>query len=573
MNLFAVIAGILCFTALLSYLNAKWLRFPDTIGVMVMALGCSAFAIAVGSVWEGSLEAPCRVIEGIDFSSFVLDVALAFLIFAGAFGINTQTLNRERVPVLIFATFGIVVSTFLVGGLTWLLLGALGLETPFIHCMLFGALISPTDPIAVLAILKQAGVPKDLEADVAGESLLNDGVAVVVFLTIYHMAEPGGGHFGAADVAALFGKEVIGGTGLGLLLGWFGYRALKSAMNPTLDVMITLAIVMGGYALAGALHFSGPLAMVAAGLVMSAGLAKNALGVVEQEHVDIFWESVDEILNAVLFVLVGSGGLESRGGFSVDLYSRGPACDSSGAIESGRKCLAFGEPDEAALRDAGEDGGVAQLGWVARRDLGGPGVVAGAGGDVAGVDRLYDVYRRALFSAGAGAERGETRQETRPQLAGDLLPVGDGFIGEGGVGFCFGEFGPFGAGVAEEAVVVEVEFAIDDLVGLRINLNSVTLEHGPGAIAAGDGDVLGGIGREGVAIFFAGEVVGGAIVFGGDGGFPFGGRPAEVTDGVIALDGEAVLQVGLSGRGGAEGEAGRCDEDETLLKDVHGLWW
>ena len=305
MNLFAVVAGILCFTALLSYLNTKWLRFPDTIGVMVMALGCSAFAIGVGTVWEGSLEAPCRVIEGINFSSFVLDVALAFLIFAGAFGINTQTLNRERVPVLIFATFGIVISTFLVSGLSWLLLGALGLETPFIHCMLFGALISPTDPIAVLAILKQAGVPKDLEADVAGESLLNDGVAVVVFLTIYHMAEPGGGHFGASDVAGLFGKEVIGGTGLGLLLGWFGYRALKSAMNPTLDVMITLAIAMGGYALAGALHFSGPLAMVAAGLVMSASRSKNALGAVEQEHIDVFWESVDEILNAVLFVLVG----------------------------------------------------------------------------------------------------------------------------------------------------------------------------------------------------------------------------------------------------------------------------
>lgn len=305
MNLFTVVAGILCITALLSYLNHKWLRFPETIGVMVMALGLSGVAIAVGTIFPESLEATCRVVEEIDFSSFVLDNALAFLIFAGAFGIDTRVLNRERVPVLVFATFGIVVSTFLVGGLTWLMLHALGMNTPVIHCLLFGALISPTDPIAVLAILKKAGVPKNLEADVAGESLLNDGVAVVIFLTIYHFAEPGGGHFGPGDVASLFGKEVVGGSGLGLLLGWFGYRALKSAMQPTIDVMITLSVVMGGYALAGALHFSGPLTMVAAGLVMSAGLAKNHLGAEEQQHVDIFWESIDEILNAVLFVLMG----------------------------------------------------------------------------------------------------------------------------------------------------------------------------------------------------------------------------------------------------------------------------
>ncbi len=307
MNLFAVISGILCITALLSYLNYRFLRLPATIGVMVMALGVSALAITIGSTWEQSLKAPCRVVEGIDFSSFVLDYALAFLIFAGAFGIDTRMLNRERVPVMVFATFGIVLSTFLVGGLTFMMLGALGIETPFIHCLLFGALISPTDPIAVLAILKQAGVPKNLEADVAGESLLNDGVAVVVFLTIYHLADPSGGetHFGVGAVAGLFAKEVIGGGVLGLLLGWFGHKALRSAMEPTLDIMITLAVVMGGYALAGALHLSGPLAMVAAGLVMSAALSKNKLGAVEQEHVDVFWESIDEILNAILFVMMG----------------------------------------------------------------------------------------------------------------------------------------------------------------------------------------------------------------------------------------------------------------------------
>jgi CPA1 family monovalent cation:H+ antiporter len=193
-----------------------------------------------------------------------------------------------------------------VGGLIWLALYPLHIEVPFLHCLLFGALISPTDPIAVLAILKQAGVPKNLEADVAGESLLNDGVAVVVFLSIYHLAESGaGGHFGPGDVAMLFVREVIGGTALGMLLGWFGYRALKSAMQPTLDILITLAVVMGGYALAGAFHFSGPLAMVAAGLVMSSALSKDMLNLEEQEHVDIFWESVDEILNAVLFVMVG----------------------------------------------------------------------------------------------------------------------------------------------------------------------------------------------------------------------------------------------------------------------------
>jgi len=311
MTVFSVIAVILSLTALLAWMNHRWLRIPESIGVMAMALALSALLLIFGNVWPVAVKTLCHTVNDFDFSYFVLDVALAFLMFAGAFGIDTRLLARERVPVLLFATVGILLSTLLVGGAVFALLQLIGLPTPFLHCLLFGALISPTDPVAVLAILKKSGVEPELNMDVAGESLLNDGVAVVVFLTLYEFAagmpgESAPSHAGFSGVLTLLSREVLGGVVTGLIIGWLGRRALHGEMPATLDILITLALVVGGYAFAGYLHVSAPLAMVTAGLAMSAGLSKNKSNNSEAiEHVEIFWEALDEIFNAVLFVLLG----------------------------------------------------------------------------------------------------------------------------------------------------------------------------------------------------------------------------------------------------------------------------
>ena len=243
-----------------------------------------------------------------DFSAFVLDFALGFLIFVGAYKADASTMSRDRYLILTFATIGILISTFIIGGLVFGIVRLLGLDgVPFVHCLLFGALISPTDPIAVLAILKGSEVPESLQTDIAGESLLNDGVAVVVFLTVLQFA--GGGEEGAGSgggigsILILFGREVFGGILLGLVFGWVGTRLVALAKAPAVDILISVATVMGGYAVAHELHVSGPLAMVIAGFMFA--IAMRPAEPAERDHLDAFWEGVDHILNAVLFTLMG----------------------------------------------------------------------------------------------------------------------------------------------------------------------------------------------------------------------------------------------------------------------------
>jgi CPA1 family monovalent cation:H+ antiporter len=247
-----------------------------------------------------------------DFSFFVLDFALGFLIFVGAFTADSEAMQRDRWPILIFATLGILLSTFIVGGLAFGLVQILGMTSvPFIHCLLFGALISPTDPIAVLAILKETSVPRSLQADIAGESLLNDGVAVVVFLTILQLAGGGGeqgaaeSHGGALPVVKLFAQEVLGGAALGAIFGWVGIKLVRIAKAPAVDILISLAMVMGCYALSWKLHVSGALAVVVTGIIFGTALRKPGVAAEEREHLDTFWEGIDHILNAVLFTLMG----------------------------------------------------------------------------------------------------------------------------------------------------------------------------------------------------------------------------------------------------------------------------
>ena len=231
---------------------------------------------------------------------------LSFLLFAGALHTNFQQLKVQRWPVLVFSTFGVLLSSFLVGILMFYVLKIVGLDVSFVHCLLFGALISPTDPIAVLGILKKAGVPKNLEAKIVGESLFNDGVGVVVFLTVFQIASLGNGDIEVFDVVALFGQEVLGGIVLGGILGWITYRLMRSIDDYDIEVIITLAAVMVGTVIAHKFHLSAPLAMVTAGLIIGNDTVRgSAMSEITEGYVDKFWELIDILLNNILFVLIG----------------------------------------------------------------------------------------------------------------------------------------------------------------------------------------------------------------------------------------------------------------------------
>ena len=303
---FLDIAAILVtLAAVFSFVNHKLLRLPATIGLMLIGLLISLALIALDALGLGDFDDLARrLIVAVDFDDTLMKGMLSFLLFAGALHVNLNDLREQKWVVGVLATIGTLSSTFLVGGLTWLLSRVLGLELAFVYCLLFGALISPTDPIAVLGILKQAGAPRSLETKITGESLFNDGVGVVVFTVILGIAV-GGGELDAGGVALLFAEEALGGVVLGLALGGLAYWMLSRIDDYTVEVLLTLALVMGGYSLALALHTSGPLAMVVAGLLIGNHGRSFAMSERTREHLDTFWELVDNILNTVLFVLIG----------------------------------------------------------------------------------------------------------------------------------------------------------------------------------------------------------------------------------------------------------------------------
>lgn len=305
MSLFAIISTLVVLSALFGYINVRFLKMPTTIGLMVITIIFTLLILATSMFNTTLLEQEKLFISQIDFETVLLDVMLSFLLFAGALHTNFQQLKVQRKPILIFATFSTLTSTFLVGIFSFFLLKLVNLDVDFIYCLLFGALISPTDPIAVLGILKQVGAPKILETKIVGESLFNDGVGVVVFLTIYQIAK-GGGTITFGSIAEMFLVEVVGGIALGLLLGWFTYRLLKSIDDYDVEVIITLAAVMGGTVLAQYLHLSAPLAMVTAGLIVGTDtVRKSSMSKITEQYVDKFWELIDILLNTVLFVLIG----------------------------------------------------------------------------------------------------------------------------------------------------------------------------------------------------------------------------------------------------------------------------
>ena len=302
-----VIASILVFiSAFFGYINVRFIKLPNTIGLTVITILFTLGVFALSYFDDTLLNAERYIITHIDFRSVLLDIMLSFLLFAGALHTDLQKLRELRWPILTFATFGVLVSTFLVGTIIYFMLQGIGLEVQFINCLLFGALISPTDPIAVLGILKKANVPKKLEIKIVGESLFNDGVGVVIFLTIFGIASGSAGDFSIADVLTLFIHEVGGGLLLGALLGWITVRLMKSIDDYDIEVIITLATVMTGTIVAQYLHISAPLAMVVAGLMVGGNTArKMAMSELTENYVDKFWELIDILLNTLLFVLIG----------------------------------------------------------------------------------------------------------------------------------------------------------------------------------------------------------------------------------------------------------------------------
>lgn len=304
MEIIHTLAVLITVTALFSYVNLRYIGLPVSIGVMVIALGLSLLVNILS--WSGfNLESPVReFLNQIDFDKTVLQGMLSFLLFAGALHININDLMKNKWIIASLATIGTLISTFLVGSLTWLLLDWLDIPLSFIYCLLFGALISPTDPIAVLGILKTAGVPKSLETKISGESLFNDGVGIVLFLIILEMAL--GDHtVSISHIGSLFLQEALGGALFGLIIGYLGYGLIKSVDNYQVEILLTLAIAAGGYSLAGILHLSGPIAIVCAGLLIGNQGRRLGMSTQTRRRMDVFWELVDEILNALLFVLIG----------------------------------------------------------------------------------------------------------------------------------------------------------------------------------------------------------------------------------------------------------------------------
>ncbi|MGA7180329.1 MAG: sodium:proton antiporter [Thiobacillaceae bacterium] len=314
MSFFSLVSILIVLAAVSSYLNYRYIKLPTTIGVMLVALVASLTLILAGSYAAGFREHAAALVSQIDFNQVVLHGMLAFLLFAGSIHVKFEDLGREWLTISSLAIFGTLASTCIVGGVTWLVLGWLGLGIPILHALLFGALISPTDPIAVLGIMKSVGASRQIEVQAAGESLFNDGLGVVVFLVLLRLSGlDGSAASGAApqlslDVGAvgmLLIKEVGGALALGLAAGIVTYRMLKRVDNYQVEILLTLALAMGLYALSDAFHLSSPIAVVVAGLFVGNRGRAFAMTEKTREHVDAFWELVDDIVNVVLFLLIG----------------------------------------------------------------------------------------------------------------------------------------------------------------------------------------------------------------------------------------------------------------------------
>ncbi|MGA7328877.1 MAG: sodium:proton antiporter, partial [Rhodomicrobium sp.] len=304
MTPFQIIAVIVTLSAFGAYINARYVKLPATIGVMVFAFALSLAMLAAGKFGLVDFSAYRLLVEQIDFSDVLFHGILSFLLLAGAMHINLDDLRSVRWSVALRASLGVLIASFVTGTLFWYASGLAGLQLPYIYALLFGTLISPTDPIAVLSILKEAGIPKSIHTKIAAESLFNDGAGVVAFITVLSVAtrpeQPD-----VLEVAGLFIRQALGGAALGLVCGWFVYRLFRTVDDYKVEMLLTLALATGGYALAEELDVSAPIFIVTAGLIIGNQGRELGMSVENKGRLDVFWEVVDEVLNAALFILIG----------------------------------------------------------------------------------------------------------------------------------------------------------------------------------------------------------------------------------------------------------------------------
>ena len=304
MSLFEIVSLLLCLAAVFAYINYKYIKLPTTIGIMLLSLLFSLALLLFGELGFSLDEEATKLVKSIDFNEALLHGMLSFLLFAGALHVNLNDLREQKWVIGTLATVGVICSTFIIGTVMYYVLQWLGIPVAYIYCLVFGSLISPTDPIAVMGILKLVGAPKTLETKIAGESLFNDGVGVVVFLVLLGIAT-GGDDVTATHIVSLFAIEALGGVFFGLGLGFLGFFMLKGVDNYQVEALITLALVSGGYAFAEYIHISAPIAIVVAGLFIGNQGRTFAMSDNTRERLDDFWELIDEILNAILFLLIG----------------------------------------------------------------------------------------------------------------------------------------------------------------------------------------------------------------------------------------------------------------------------
>ena len=306
MELYYSFSVLIVLASLFAYINLTFVRLPSSIGIMLIAIVVSLIIRISGNlIFPDVTDKLLRLVSEFDFTEVLMGAMLNFLLFAGAIHVHLSDLKEQRMPIITFSTISVVISTFVVGGILYYLAPVFDIELPFIYCLLFGALISPTDPIAVLGILRKAEVPKSVETKIAGESLFNDGVAVVLFAVILQLTRSGDVGFSFSAISWLLIKEAAGGILLGMLLGFTAFKAMQRIDDYIVSVLITLSVVMGGYLIAHSMHISGPLTMVAAGLIIGNYGKKTAMSTVTQDYLNKFWELIDEILNAILFLFIG----------------------------------------------------------------------------------------------------------------------------------------------------------------------------------------------------------------------------------------------------------------------------
>ncbi len=305
MDFFFLFSVLITLAAIISYINVRLFKLPAGIMLMLMGTLIAVILIIAGNISDAFTETIKQSLSMLNFSEFLLGILLSFLLFAGSLHINYKALKYYGKIIFTFATMGTLLSTFLMGTAVYYLLQLFQIHVSFISCLLFGALISPTDPVAVLSIIRKTNIPKSVEIKITGESLFNDGIGVVIFATILEASSKGIDNLHLSSVLILFLREAVGGIIAGLLIGYTGYRMMKSINHFQTEILITLAMVMGGYSLCHYLHVSGPLAMVVAGIFTGNKAKKEAMSDTTRDYIEKFWEVTDEVLNAVLFILIG----------------------------------------------------------------------------------------------------------------------------------------------------------------------------------------------------------------------------------------------------------------------------